>query len=235
MGSPPPMRGKETCSGLELTESRITPAYAGKRPCSGATLQACQDHPRLCGEKEISKLNPTHVKGSPPPMRGKVILNQSNAVFLGITPAYAGKSRSVYEIGIPYQDHPRLCGEKAVRLSCRLCNPGSPPPMRGKAGNSGSTPALSGITPAYAGKSLPSFRRTTFRPGSPPPMRGKVAAKSAPHLDVGITPAYAGKRNGVPVEQTINGDHPRLCGEKPPQEIPVHDTLGSPPPMRGKA
>ena len=51
MGSPPPMRGKDGCKGIEAAETGITPAYAGKRPDSSLTSPALQDHPRLCGEK----------------------------------------------------------------------------------------------------------------------------------------------------------------------------------------
>ena len=52
--------------------SRITPAYAGKRAKKSVMRSAGQDHPRLCGEKDrIAKLSYA-MKGSPPPMRGKV-------------------------------------------------------------------------------------------------------------------------------------------------------------------
>ena len=71
-----------------------------------------------------------------------------------------------------------------------------------------------GITPAYAGKSLFTFRKVMrlrdhprlcgekysvyFLPlygiGSPPPMRGKVLPLHILSGHLGITPAYAGKR-----------------------------------------
>ena len=51
IGSPPPMRGKvyPICENSIL--HRITPAYAGKRWGVLVFLSFCQDHPRLCGEK----------------------------------------------------------------------------------------------------------------------------------------------------------------------------------------
>ena len=66
------MRGKVFGFEDEIVSSRITPAYAGKR----VTVAS------LC----IS------LRGSPPPMRGKVCGRLAAAAVFGITPAYAGKS-----------------------------------------------------------------------------------------------------------------------------------------------
>ena len=52
VGSPPHMRGKVTPSGGLRSGSGITPAYAGKRAAPGQADRLCQDHPRICGEKE---------------------------------------------------------------------------------------------------------------------------------------------------------------------------------------
>ena len=85
--------------------------------------------------------------------------------------------------------------------------------MRGKAIDTTPFTAISGITPAYAGKSLPRFHRPQwiwdhprlcgekgtlgiFIPGnlgSPPPMRGKAIALCSSPRGHRITPAYAGK------------------------------------------
>ena len=65
-------------------------------------------------------------------MRGKVQQLPDCFRFLGITPAYAGKS-IVDNFGKQCpEDHPRLCGEKAYTVSASPDNMGSPPPMRGK-------------------------------------------------------------------------------------------------------
>ena len=52
-GSPPRMRGKETCQKSDRLASRITPAYAGKSCARELLLIVSRDHPRVCGEKEI--------------------------------------------------------------------------------------------------------------------------------------------------------------------------------------
>ena len=152
-----------------------------------------------------------------------------------ITPAYAGKSMRYACAGASGQDHPRLCGEKAL--------------------NGVRYNAEERITPAYAGKR----RGGPFRPlhpwdhprlcgektnenfssgyiwGSPPPMRGKAVWRYRHGHNHGITPAYAGKSRELPCPVRVTRDHPRLCGEKYTASIRLGFHKGSPPPMRGKA
>ena len=86
-------------------------------------------------------------------MRGKACENLVSYSVARITPAYAGKSFSTrFKPCIP-RDHPRLCGEKFMRLFPCLTRWGSPPPMRGKEKQEVDENRLKGITPAYAGKS----------------------------------------------------------------------------------
>ena len=97
------------------------------------------DHPRLCGEKELSSVALSPNKGSPPPMRGKDVPKGQRLLVVGITPAYAGKS---------------------FQLSrCYVSWIGSPPPMRGKVLFAIAPVAFTRITPAYAGKSYKINRR----------------------------------------------------------------------------
>ena len=51
--------------------------------------------------------------GSPPRMRGKAHDLFRQATKMGITPAYAGKSKKRHLGGWKKGDHPRVCGEKA--------------------------------------------------------------------------------------------------------------------------
>ena len=66
-------------------------------------------------------------------------------------------------------------------------------------------------------------------------MRGKVTWEYDASEMAGITPAYAGKSPSECVMIVCFTDHPRLCGEKLPSSGNSLVTLGSPPPMRGKA
>ena len=132
LGSPPPMRGKESIEIRDRDIKRITPAYAGKRPWIAKKEWLYEDHPRLCGEKIRPQFNHFPNAGSPPPMRGKgkvcCLKNSCN----GITPAYAGKSAVNESETTETEDHPRLCGEKCFYRRNELRKAGSPPPMRGK-------------------------------------------------------------------------------------------------------
>ena len=53
LGSPPPMRGKDVGSWSPSGGWRIPPAYAGKSSDSVAGQCSVEDHPRLCGEKQL--------------------------------------------------------------------------------------------------------------------------------------------------------------------------------------
>ena len=173
----------------------------------------------------------------------------------GITPAYAGKSRTAMCWQVICRDHPRLCGEKQRRQKSGSGSAGSPPPMRGKDNMTGRNVQRYRITPAYAGKSHSSgFRyagiwdhprlcgeKSTailaccIRKGSPPPMRGKADRTRNKEGRNRITPAYAGKSGIITVEVSYMQDHPRLCGEKWQMSPSAPSKTGSPPPMRGKA
>ena len=90
-GSPPPMRGKDTCDEVTKHVIGITPAYAGKSSFLRSRLFLIRDHPRLCGEKTNSQTADVRSLGSPPPMRGKESTGNSERRLKRITPAYAGK------------------------------------------------------------------------------------------------------------------------------------------------
>ena len=49
-------------------------------------------------------------------MRGKGVSSAGVAARLGITPAYAGKSKTPDCPNVASEDHPRLCGEKSLSV-----------------------------------------------------------------------------------------------------------------------
>ena len=167
-------------------------------------------------------------------MRGKAGTRYMWTLTTWITPAYAGKSFAFLKFRPPTRDHPRLCGEKPNVAAITSVFRGSPPPMRGKENPDRKMPALWGITPAYAGKSVTFWLQNREiqdhprlcgekpqtavlflrRSGSPPPMRGKGRVAYKPRFTARITPAYAGKSFWSTSTFGV--------------------ALGSPPPMRGK-
>ena len=150
------MRGKAPCPHIFLLTLWITPAHAGKRLFLKFFSKSARDHPRTCGEKPERGTKKNRRSGSPPHMRGKVILCTSEKIYKRITPAHAGKRTANAGLLLLLKDHPRTCGEKRQKFSVRRYNLGSPPHMRGK-----DTPIFlknfkERITPAHAGKRLSS-------------------------------------------------------------------------------
>ena len=187
-------------------------------------------------------------------MRGKLDDSLFAVKALGITPADAGKTRTLHEKRPTPKDHPRGCGENGVTHLKLFTSLGSPPRMRGKPFLSPDKRRLNRITPADAGKTGRHKLRRSFRKdhprgcgengvkcckmrlyvGSPPRMRGKPALACRRPCDAGITPADAGKTNHCFLCNKNKWDHPRGCGENHPLP-PRHRRLrGSPPRMRGK-
>ena len=181
-------------SGVFYERYRITPAYAGKSFPAGCPRSRSRDHPRVCGEKSISRPKSGPSTGSPPRMRGKGSVYGDSLKGTGITPAYAGKRLAHGYADRAQQDHPRVCGEKSTSFA--------------------KAAALCRITPAYAGKSQgchqcrlcckdhprvcgEKFLAASILPtiaGSPPRMRGKADDCVVDAAEDRITPAYAGKR-----------------------------------------
>ena len=132
MGSPPHTRGKDKVAGNHGVGSGITPAHAGKSNSESFIKSPRRDHPRTRGEKPASARSRTPRRGSPPHTRGKVIAHPDVAVFRGITPAHAGKSRLIPLCSVQTRDHPRTRGEKVRPSTFTMMDGGSPPHTRGK-------------------------------------------------------------------------------------------------------
>ena len=228
------MRGKVCPAPILVHAVRITLAYAGKSSLDFLRNQTAEDHPRVCGEKHLVILVDILWEGSPPRMRGKASRCFCDTSPHRITPAYAGKSGIACTALCAKRDHPRVCGEKPPLQNTAAAILGSPPRMRGKAYSPCKPFPATGITPAYAGKSMcfhpyHLVRRdhprvcgekklvgspTGWHLGSPPRMRGKAIRSFSDAGRFRITPAYAGKSIPQMHLKVKRWDHPRVCGEK---------------------
>ena len=114
---------------------------------------------------------------------------------------------------------------------------------------------MTGITPAWAGKSSRGWRIhppvrdhprvggekrrlsecAQWAEGSPPRGRGKGGLALCWPPPPRITPAWAGKSTAVDVLTTAIKDHPRVGGEKGSSRRKSGSSRGSPPRGRGKA
>ena len=211
-GSSPHMRG--ALGGLKLEQRLvgIIPAYAGSTILPARIAYLRRDHPRICGEHRSRARSASARAGSSPHMRGAPALTSLGADTHGIIPAYAGSTSSRRRCRRASRDHPRICGEHALRPRSVQAPLGSSPHMRGApvAGHRGPRPQ--GIIPAYAGSTSAgsgcgSWRRdhpricgehtdfdemVTEVPGSSPHMRGALVHDRLVHAHDGIIPAYAG-------------------------------------------
>ena len=70
--------------------------------------------------------------------------------------------------------------------------------------------------------------------GSPPHVRGKGRRQFSIRARSWITPACAGKSKFRCGTSELRQDHPRMCGEKSTDSLPMPMVIGSPPHVRGK-
>ena len=131
-GSPPRMRGKLLLPVQPDRTARITPADAGKTRLQRQLFAELRDHPRGCGENLPSATGTATILGSPPRMRGKPLKKAIESGENRITPADAGKTKSLAGGVRRTRDHPRGCGENFPADSPVKPCTGSPPRMRGK-------------------------------------------------------------------------------------------------------
>ena len=191
------------------------------------------------GEKFIIMSSKTDSTGSPPRGRGKVWLFPLLPAVHRITPAWAGKRATPRKNGCPGGDHPRVGGEKLLRLVKKPPLWGSPPRGRGKVVQQPVIVVLTGITPAWAGKSpsrIDSGAGKRDHPrvggekhqlpvvvsglqGSPPRGRGKGLPPEQRIRRPRITPAWAGKSKYNQLTRGHFQDHPRVGGEKAGMKI----------------
>ena len=154
-GSPPRGRGKALHPSSSARSSRITPAWAGKSRAKCKANSNQRDHPRVGGEKPPALGISATDTGSPPRGRGKVLRTHPPQNSVGITPAWAGKSRRYAKSRTKPKDHPRVGGEKVPLPWLVLLPSGSPPRGRGKVVHGALVHCAAGITPAWAGKRNP--------------------------------------------------------------------------------
>ena len=187
------MRGKGLSELAHTKKARITPACAGK---TRAGLPACrvrEDHPRVCGENFPLFVLCVFPIGSPPRVRGKHRDPIKSSGRYRITPACAGKTVKLRDIGHAVEDHPRVCGENGESTSESDRLPGSPPRVRGKRGRTATVTPVDGITPACAGKTL-CYTRKEPSAGDHPRVCGENHIAAHPlKIIVGSPPRVRGK------------------------------------------
>ena len=132
---------------------------------------------------------------------------------MGLIPAHAGKTTTVYRDGIKAAAHPRSRGENRGLASAQAGLGGSSPLTRGKHTRAVQVVDHQRLIPAHAGKTSPGLHLAgegrahprsrgenragddlpPARPGSSPLTRGKLQRSQCDRDAVGLIPAHAGK------------------------------------------
>ena len=227
------MRGTPVDDGVNLVVHGIIPADAGNTKTGVPADLLRGDHPRGCGEHRRNSWRAMQVMGSSPRMRGTRGERRQVVLRAGIIPADAGNTSCHRHRAYASEDHPRGCGEHALKKSAPASGLGSSPRMRGARLRLSRFRIVSRIIPAYAGSTayLPyghSVSRDHPRgcgehlvfsphwrsnPGSSPRMRGAHTIIWSEYRIYGIIPADAGSTVMAPVLASSIRDHPRGCGE----------------------
>ena len=149
------MREKQASANATRNKNGITPACAGKTRGEAGKSKAERDHPRVCGKNKYGAKRSIRCTGSPPRVREKLDILGYRSFERGITPACAGKTfHDTNEVPL-IQDHPRVCGKNGVPAIRRTVFTGSPPRVREKLLHLKNFSIDYRITPACAGKTLP--------------------------------------------------------------------------------
>ena len=151
-GSPPRVRGKRGQGPPGNKRPRLTPACAGKTFRRQDGRRGARAHPRVCGENLVGGGGDEGVRGSPPRVRGKLIISPLSLSRVGLTPACAGKTLTRHPSPRQQWAHPRVCGENTRATPRAAMVTGSPPRVRGKRSGSPPPAQTPRLTPACAGK-----------------------------------------------------------------------------------
>ena len=211
-GSSPRMRGAPGCAPAEWAGPGIIPADAGSTKHRCWICKITKDHPRGCGEHDLTLCRPDFELGSSPRMRGARGVGIDRAVLPGIIPADAGSTHRHESFHGKTWDHPRGCGEHSYPIDKLMLDEGSSPRMRGALHAAPGPVRRSGIIPADAGStryiihdcftdwdhprgcgehfSTDDFVR--FQGGSSPRMRGAQSSRASSSGVMRIIPADAG-------------------------------------------
>ena len=115
-GSSPRVRGKPWLGRGSLPSGRLIPACAGKTGGGRSEYYGERAHPRVCGENTRRPHRTGRYVGSSPRVRGKLDSPWPWFYSLGLIPACAGKTGSLFASIAKTPAHPRVCGENSTSI-----------------------------------------------------------------------------------------------------------------------
>ena len=233
-GSSPRVRGKRSRRRSSGPAVGLIPACAGKTDRQFPLFVQCWAHPRVCGENRARLARAPAQVGSSPRVRGKRTHTDEDSTLVGLIPACAGKTATLWRPWPPSTAHPRVCGENFVPWVFVSMLWGSSPRVRGKQYDYVHSLGTPGLIPACAGKT-PRTPRSCTRAWAHPRVCGENSMYpcSSP-VTRWLIPACAGKTFRRSTHANVTRAHPRVCGENPFLLIGMARPEGSSPRVRGK-
>ncbi len=191
---------------------------------------------------------------SPPRGRGRLASPNANTIYLGLTPAWAGKTSGMSSCVSTSMTHPRVGGEDRIAVPELRPSVDSPPRGRGRLSASSERREAHRLTPAWAGKTSLRFcdrcllsthprvggedpwpgNRNCGIHDSPPRGRGRQRGSCRRAERSRLTPAWAGKTCARASTSWPRTTHPRVGGEDAVGGDAVRDDDDSPPRGRGR-
>ena len=228
------MRGKPDGVAVGAALERITPAGAGKTSRLNRKTNRERDHPRRCGENYTDCERRARHEGSPPQVRGKLVVLSYRDSVNGITPAGAGKTCNLFYRDSGLWDHPRRCGENCAEQHAVMKFEGSPPQVRGKRKIEGYARSIERITPAGAGKTCCSSSSQTPPQDHPRRCGENADTPTVPPKIGGSPPQVRGKLRKIANLRTQRRITPAGAGKTQAWSVSWAAAWGSPPQVRGK-
>ena len=234
IGSSPRGRGKRSRRTRRGRFPRLIPAWAGKTARRARGRGVVPAHPRVGGENTMLTPETWALVGSSPRGRGKRPASVYLVVFIGLIPAWAGKTTGVAlsatETG---GSSPRGRGKRSLVLpaswSMRLI-----PAWAGKTEAGDEKGSTFEAHPRVGGENEETMRPKTFAGGSSPRGRGKRQPSRLCHRRSRLIPAWAGKTAVRRGGGHVRPAHPRVGGENGEKWDTATPRGGSSPRGRGK-
>ncbi len=209
----------------------------------------------MCGERRLDADAAPNEDGSAPRVRGTGVIAEAAFVQQRFSPACAGNGvdRSA---GQPLRAvQPRVCGERSSDDASRDRRCGSAPRVRGTAeidpkisGNDRFSPACAGngpltgpacrrrsVQPRVCGERTPTLIVIDHQGGSAPRVRGTGRRTVGLAGADRFSPACAGNGSCPSARLFTVAVQPRVCGERPVNQMCVSVGGGSAPGVRGTA
>ena len=191
-GSSPRVRGTQIDELLAVLDVGIIPACAGNTQTNGSWIREFGDHPRVCGEHDEHRERHGDEVGSSPRVRGTRQPARLRRGRHRIIPACAGNTPWRSARPSADGDHPRVCGEHAVPVTCNDPSLGSSPRVRGTLYGYMAVAATNGDHPRVCGEHRCALVNHIPRWGSSPRVRGTHPVHRILTDPPGIIPACAG-------------------------------------------